>query len=132
MAYGAIEETSILEISSESNFYNPSSTMSYLLDTENNLKISDILQSKNQQKFAPVKGKIASYGNTASSVWLRFSIQNALDTSPYIEIMNPTLDTVAYYLFNFRGELVHQHITGNFERLDKSRIKDGHLFSICR
>ena len=119
----AIAQDSILKISNEDTFYNPASKLSYLIDIKNELKISEILDPEYQEKFHPFKGEIPAFGLVSSGIWLKFTIQNHLDTSPYLEVLNPALDTVEYFLFNNDGLLVHHHLTGDFEKIRERSIQ---------
>ena len=108
-------------------FFNPTLHASYFIDTKNELNISDIVHPDFQGKFTSVNQVIPQFGLVSSTIWLKFSIQNLLNTSPYLELENPALDTLKYYLFNNNGDLVHQHSTGNFKQINQREIRSGQL-----
>ena len=114
---------SIVKIKDDNSFYNPLTQLTYLIDVKNKLKISDILDPEYQRAFLPAKDDMPSFGTISSDVWLKFSIQNLLDSSPYLEVDNPTLDTVEYFLFNNQGQLVHHHLSGDFEKIKDRSIQ---------
>lgn len=116
-----------LEIDDLNSCYNPALHSSYLEDHENALKIHDILSPEYQNRFIPNTHKIPNFGVAQSSIWLKFSVKNQLDTSPYLEIDNPALDTIEYYLINKENILVHQSKTGNHLKIDKRNIRSGDL-----
>jgi len=99
-------------------FCNPALNSSYYIDKENSLKIHDIIQPEYQHKFIDNTSEILNFGMVSSTIWIKFSIQSLLDVSPYLEIDNPALDTIEYYLYNSKGILVHHHATGNYVNIE--------------
>ena len=122
-----IAKDDLLIINDYRNSYNPALLTYFLIDQTNNLKISDITSSAYQDKFRPNSKEIPHFGLESSSIWLRFQAQNLLSTSPYLEIENPALDTLEYYLVNKLGSVVHHYITGNHARIENRTIRSGEL-----
>lgn len=116
-------QETIVKILNDDTFYNPASQLTFMTDINNTLKISDILKPEYQKEFIHVSGEIPAFGMISSSVWMKFSVQNFLDSSPYIKIVNPALDTVEYFLINNLGQLVHHHLTGDFEKVNDRTIR---------
>lgn len=114
-------------ISDNYTFYEPALSSSILIDTSNKLKISDILKGEYQSKFSANNDEIPEFGLMPSSVWFKFSIKSLLELSPYLEINNPALDTIQYFLFNNEGQLVHQYLTGSFEKVEDRSIRSGQI-----
>lgn len=108
-------------------FYEPALNSAILVDGSNKLKISDILNAEYQSKFNANNNDIPEFGLVSSSIWFKFSIKNLLEFSPYLEIDNPALDTIEYYLFNKEGQLVHQYLTGNFVKVENRSIRSGQI-----
>lgn len=111
-----------VRIEEDSRFYNPAFSSSYLIDERSKLEINDIIRSEYQNKFIPNSNEIPEFGLISASIWFSFPIQNLLKTSPYLEIGNPALDTIEYFLFNKEGALVHHHLTGNFKKVEDRTI----------
>ena len=109
------------------SFYNPNLYAKYLIDDENQLNIHQILNTEYQEKFNPNIQGIPQSGLASSNIWFKFTVQNLLDTSPYLELDNPALDTLQYFLFNKDGKLVHQITTGNYKRIQEREIRNGQL-----
>ena len=107
--------------------YNPAQNSYYYIDPSNKLKIDDIRSSEYQDKFVLNTKEIPNFGLEPSSVWFRFSLQNLLSHSPYLEIDNPVLDTIEYYLINKMGEVVHRYITGNHVKIGNRNLRSGEL-----
>ncbi|MCK5371578.1 MAG: hypothetical protein KAQ62_23610, partial [Cyclobacteriaceae bacterium] len=118
---------SLVRIDKNGKFYNPALSSTYLLDVKSKLKINDILKPEYQATFIQNSGKIPEFGLISASIWFKFSIQNLLNTSPYLEISNPALDTIEYFLFNKEGVLVHHHLTGNFKKVEERTIRSGQV-----
>lgn len=116
-------QESILRINDNDVFFFPGSYSSYLADHENKLKISEISSPKYQSKFIANNTTIPNFRLSSSTIWLRFKVLNALGRSPYLEIINPALDTIEYFLFNKEGQLVHHHLTGNIEKVEDRMIR---------
>lgn len=114
-------------IHDEYTFYEPALNSAILTDASNKLKIGDILKSEYQSKFEVNNSDIPEFGLVSSSIWFKFSVQSLLEFSPYLDIANPALDTVEYFLFNNEGQLVHQHLTGNFTKVNDRSIRSGQI-----
>jgi hypothetical protein len=104
-------------------FYEPALKSTVLIDASTKLKISDILSVEYQKKFNAKNHKIPEFGLVSSNIRFKFSIKSLLEFSPYLEIGNPALDTIKYFLFNKEGVLVHQYLTGNFEKIEDRFIQ---------
>ena len=115
----------LLHINDETQFFNPATVALGLVDREGTLGINDILKSKNQKKFFAINSDTPNFGISEGNVWLKFSIENLLDDSPWLEIKNPDLDSIEYYLVNNSGVLVHHHITGKLIKLSDREISSG-------
>lgn len=109
-------------------FYAPAPNSTILIDDTNTVNISDILKPKYQRKFIANDTEISEFGLVSSSIWFKFSVHSQLDKSPYLEISNPALDTIEYFLFNKEGKLVHQYLTGNFAKVEDRSIRSGLFF----
>ena len=107
--------------------YNPASSLYYFIDPSKQLKIDDITSSDYQDKFELNLKEIPNFGLESSSVWLKFTVQNSLSSSPYLEIDNPALDTIEYFLINNEDVVVHRYITGSHSKIVKRNIKTGEL-----
>lgn len=116
-----------LKVNDKDSYYNPALNASYQIDKNNQLKIHDILAPEYHDKFTPNNQEIINIGLVASTLWLKYSVQNMLGTSLYIEIDNPALDTIEYYLYNNDHKLVHHHITGNHHNIENRSLKSGKL-----
>lgn len=116
-----------LKVNDKDSYYNPALNASYLIDKNNQLKIHDILGPEYHDKFTPNNQEIINIGLVASTLWLKYSVQNLLGTSLYLEIDNPALDTIEYYLYNNDHKLVHHHITGNHHNIENRSLKSGNL-----
>ena len=110
-----------------SKYYNPALQSTYLIDKTNQLKFDDISSREYQNKFILNEKEIPHFGFESSTIWIKFSIQNLLTTSPYLEIDNPVLDTIDYYLVNKGGLLVHQYTTGNHVKIENRNLQSSDL-----
>ncbi|MCK5371184.1 MAG: sensor histidine kinase, partial [Cyclobacteriaceae bacterium] len=117
----------VLNIQDNDAFYNPALNSVFLIDVKNTLKINDIIKPEYQHKFIANTSAIPEFGLISSSIWFKFKIQNRLVPSPYLEILNPALDTIEYFLYNNEGQLVHHHLTGNFKKVEDRAIRSGQL-----
>lgn len=120
------EERNVI-INDNSSDYNPALASYYLIDTDNKLKIDEILSQKYQDSFIVNEQEILHYGLVSSTIWIKFNVQSFLDSSPYLEIENPALDTIEYFLFNNEDILVHHAITGNHLSIEQRNIESGEL-----
>ncbi|NJN26007.1 MAG: hypothetical protein HC819_08565 [Cyclobacteriaceae bacterium] len=117
LTFVAFAEDPVVQIVDEERYYYPTFATSYLIGTKKALNIAEILRGEFQQKFELVKGDYPAFGLETSDIWLKFNVQNHLDDSPYLEVINPSLDTVEYFLINKHGELVHHHLSGSFQSI---------------
>ena len=103
-----------LNITDDRAFINPESNMSYLIDSNNDRRIDDIISPEFQYRF------LDNYPDTPQSelspfaLWVKFKVQSDLDESPYIEIGNQEIVSMEYYLFNKNHELVHHKLSNLF------------------
>lgn len=111
-----------LRIDSKTKYFDPVFYISYLSDSHNKLGIEDILHEDFGGRFIPNDYETLHFGFVEFSYWLKFQIQNFNELSPYLEIENPALDTIEYFLVNNQGELVHRELTGN-----AVKIRDRHI-----
>ena len=120
-------QDSVVKINDNDIFFFPGLYSSYLVDHKNELKISEISSQKYQSKFIANKTETPNFRLTSSTIWLKFKVLHELDQSPYLEIINPALDTIEYFLFNKEGQLVHHHLTGNFVKVEDRMIRSGQV-----
>lgn len=107
--------------------YNPALKLSYLIDSSKNLKIHDILNQKYQERFLRNEKEVPHFGLRKASLWYRFDIENRTSTDLFLEIDNPILDTVEYFLVNNDGQLVHHYLTGNHVKIKEREVKTSQL-----
>jgi len=117
-----------IKIEDYSSYYNPAQHISYLVDNNNKLKITDIIQQKYQEKFIHENKEILNFGLTTSTIWLKVLIENGLEDSPFLNIENPAIDTIEYFLFKKEGQFVHHTLTGNFPNSKPRSLKAGNWF----
>ena len=108
-------EERIIIIDDQSEFFNPAFKSFYFTDKNKNLKFEQISSEEFQDQFAPITKKTPNFGPVASSVWIRFEVESRLPESPYLEIDNSALDTIAYYLVDKHNILVHHSVSGNHQ-----------------
>lgn len=118
---------SVVMINDSYTFYEPALNSAILIDASNNLKISNILKAEYQSKFKATDIDMPEFELVPFSIWIKFSIQSLLEFSPYLEIANPALDTIEYFLFNKEGQLVHRYLTGNFTKVNDRPIRSGQI-----
>jgi signal transduction histidine kinase len=112
----------IITIDSKSEFFNPASESSYFIDKNKNLKFEQICREEFQDHFIPITKDIPNFGRVSSPVWIRFSVQNSLTESPFLEIDNTALDTIVYHLVNKDNILVHRSLAGNHQVAQSGKI----------
>ena len=117
----------LITVNDKDSYYNPALNASYLIDKNNRLKIHDIFGPEYHDIFIPNNQEIINIGFVPSTLWLKFTIQNVLSTSLYLEIDNPALDTIEYFLFNTDHKLVHHHLTGNHLNIENRSLNSGNL-----
>ncbi len=77
----------------------------YFEDAEGALTISEVLKSRENNRFAPKRGGVLNLGFSDSSVWIKMTLVNnamrsAGDDDWFLEIANPLLDRIDLYLFS--------------------------------
>lgn len=80
-----------------------------LNDTFNKLTIDEVLKS---DAFYPSVSEVPNLGVTASTFWVKFTIQNATDNSLLLQLAQPTLSVVEFYCDSGDGHPVLQHKLG--------------------
>lgn len=78
----------------------------------------------NEALFQPINQKLLNAGKTSDQVWLKLEPKTLakLEEKYFLEIDNPSIDTIIYYVFQ-EGKLVHEGLVGEnlpfFERPQK-------------
>jgi signal transduction histidine kinase len=116
-----------LTIDSNSKYFDPVFHVSYLSDPHNMLGIEDILHEDFSGTFIHNDDEILHFGFVEFTYWIKFQVQNYNQFTPYLEIENPALDTIHYFLVNNEGRLVHQELTGNAVKTADRPIKTSRL-----
>ncbi len=117
----------VVMINDNHTFYEPTLNSAILIDPSNKLKIGDIIKAEYQSKFKASSSGIPDFGLVSSNIWIKFSVQSLLEFSPYLEIVNPALDTIEYFLFTKESQLLHQYLTGNFTKIEERAIRSGQI-----
>lgn len=113
----------LLKINDHEEFYNPALHIAFLTDPQNSYELSDLLKTNSDHKFIANNSDIFHLKMKGSSYWLKFSIQNQSNYSPYIELNNSSLDTVEYFLLDENREIVHHELTGNSIRIKERSLE---------
>jgi signal transduction histidine kinase len=116
-----------LKIDSNNKYFDPVFYVSFLSDPHNKLGIEDIIHEDFTGRFMPNDDETLHFGFVEFTYWLKFQVQNFNEFSPYLEIENPALDTIEYYLVNNEGRLVHRELTGNMIKTEERPMKTSRL-----
>ena len=98
----------------------------YLEDTDDQLRIDDLLSQPNQ--WQPVDSAVPNFGFTRSAFWFHAELHNDLgrDVSYLLEIANPILDYADLYLVK-DGQLIDTLHTGDQRPFDDRPIDHRNL-----
>jgi len=83
--------------------------LSAIEDQHSSLNASSVLAKKT---FIPLTEQQPSFGYSASSFWLRGEFNTNISQQAFLEIANPRLDEVDFYLYR-DGQLIYQFDTGD-------------------
>lgn len=72
-------------------------SVSFLVDTTNQLTIEQVSQPNFQIKFAKNEQIVPNFANTTSTIWGKFSINNISKTKYLLEIATPLLTSITFY-----------------------------------
>ena len=100
--------------------------LSVLEDPNSNLELEAVLSKNKSEKFILLSEGVANFGYSGSSYWLKASFDSPHAQQVLIELANPRLDTVDFYVFKDK-QLIDQLNTGD-QKPYSSRDFDHHNF----
>ncbi|TAH18130.1 MAG: hypothetical protein EAZ08_12020 [Cytophagales bacterium] len=95
---------------------------------EDKSRVIDIKQIQSpifQQKFIPYPKQILNFGNTSSAVWLKVTLAIKTNKKYYLQIDNPTLDSVYFYFLDEKNTFQYK-LTGKSFPISTEDIPSTH------
>jgi signal transduction histidine kinase/CheY-like chemotaxis protein len=96
----------------------------YYEDKTNKLTIDDLLKHTSDIRFNENKNTKLNFGYSLSTIWLKFTINNASDSllNYFLELSNPDIDYVAFYVTK-NDTLVKSVVTGELADVKSREIE---------
>ncbi len=99
----------------------------FLRDDTHQLSFKQILSKEVQQKFQPNRQTILNLGLGNSSIWIKFTVQTSIRTSPYLlELGNAEIDQATLYCESM-GQLLKKTTLGDHLNYQKRDFKTNHF-----
>lgn len=95
-------------IDKKAEIVNVGRCMLLLEDKSKQVSIDDLLTAPFQEQFVPAQSDIPALATTTSAVWVKISVQNLLEEKCFIQLTNPSIDSVEFYAFDIHNKLVKQ------------------------
>lgn len=100
---------------------------SYYEDKSNEITIGEIIDSSFEKNFLPCRNEILNFGNSKSTYWIKFTIQNNTSDVCVIEILKPHMGYVSFYEPNEEGHY-KEKITGAFVPSSKKEYHHNYIW----
>jgi signal transduction histidine kinase len=120
----AAQMNAILFLEDDFTVVNASSVVSNFGDATCEMTIDDILMQWNEGAFTTFRKK-SNIGFTQVCVWMEFQLMNTSEEPKqlFIEIPNPDLEGIEFYIFNQDLELKKKVLTGSKYRFSKREVQ---------
>lgn len=90
-------------------------------DYTNKFSENDIGKVQFERNFKATKK--TSFGYTSSTIWLKINLQNTSKNQYLLELDNPNIDKIAFFLVQ-NGQIISHYISGDHQSIETYFIKD--------
>ncbi len=105
----------VVVIQQEKEWVNVGRNMLIYEDNSLNISIKEIVSPTIQQQFALAQADVPALATTTAAVWIKLSIQNLTDEKCFLQLTNPSIDSIEFYAFDAQNKLLKAKKSGNID-----------------
>ncbi|GAB4109786.1 MAG: 7TM diverse intracellular signaling domain-containing protein [Thermoflexibacter sp.] len=95
-------------IDRKAEIVNVGRNMLLLEDKSKQVSMDDLLLEPFQEQFVPAQSDVPALATTTAAVWVKIPVQSLVEEKCFLQLTNPSIDSIEFYAFDIHNKLVKQ------------------------
>jgi signal transduction histidine kinase len=102
-------------VNQEKKMVNVGKNMFVYEDNTLKLTIKEVNTLSFQKYFVPTQADVPALATTTAAVWVKFTVQNLTKQQCFLQLTNPTIDSISFYAFDNQNQLLKAKEVGTID-----------------